>query len=338
MTASGPPAPTGPFRDDSMANTSPSIPVMAANALLTHPVFCSRKTVAGLATLCCLLWGSSYPAIKNGFALFAIEASDLSGKLLFAGWRCLLAGLALLLIAALARKNVFALSRKGLLEVSLLGLLETSLMFIFLYLGLAYTTGVKGSLVLNGSAPFFSVLLAHCIYRDDRLSRGKSLGCLLGFAGVLVVNFDPALLDFSFRLVGEGSVIISALFFAVGMIYGKRVSRQMDSNLMTGWQLAIGGAALLLVGYALGGTLATLSWKSSLILGYLVLSTAASYAIWSVLLKYNRVGRVSVFNFLVPIFGAALSAIFLGETLLEWKNLAALALVCAGIWLVNKGK
>jgi len=310
----------------------------AVDTLPNHPIFSSRKIVVLLATLCCLLWGSSYPAIKNGFALFAIEPSDFSGKLLFAGWRCMLAGLVLLLIAAFSRKKIFALTFGGLLEVSLLGLLETSFMFILLYLGLAYTTGVKGSLVLNGTAPFFSVLLAHFIYPDDRLSRGKSLGCALGFAGVLAVNFNQELLDFNFRLVGEGSVILSAFFFAVGMIYGKRVSRRMDSSLMTGYQLTIGGSALLFVGYALGGGLPELSLKSSLILAYLVLSTSASYALWTVLLKYNRVGRVSVFNFLVPVFGALLSAIFLDETFLEWTNLAALALVCSGIWLVNNGK
>jgi drug/metabolite transporter (DMT)-like permease len=45
---------------------------------------------------------------------------------------------------------------------------------------------------------------------------------------------------------------------------------------------------------------------------------------------------VSVFNFLVPIFGAILSAVFLGERILEWKNVIALALVCSGIWLVTK--
>ena len=54
------------------------------------------------------------------------------------------------------------------------------------------------------------------------------------------------------------------------------------------------------------------------------------------MLKHNRVSQVTVFNFTVPIFGAALpalSALFLGEALLERKNLRALVLVCAGIWL-----
>ena len=310
---------------------------MTAHALDSHPLFSNRKAVILLASLCCLLWGSSYPAIKNGFALFAIAPGDMPGKLAFAGWRCLLAGLVLLAAAMLARKDILALKRKHWIEVSLLGLLQTSIMFVFFYIGLAYTTGVKSS-VLNATVSFFGVLLAHFIYQNDRLTWAKSLGCLIGFAGVLVVNFNHDLLDFSFTLIGEGSIILSAFFMAAGMIYGKRVSRQMDSGLMTGYQLTIGGAALLAVGYAMGAELAHVTLKSSLILGYLVLNSSLAYTLWSVLLKYNRVGMVSVFNFLVPIFGAILSAIFLGETFLEWKNLAALLLVCTGIWLVTLEK
>jgi drug/metabolite transporter (DMT)-like permease len=66
-----------------------------------------------------------------------------------------------------------------------------------------------------------------------------------------------------------------------------------------------------------------------------VLSSVA-FALWTILLKYNRVGMVTIFTFLIPIFGAILSAIFLGESILEWKNLLALGLVCSGIWLVNR--
>jgi drug/metabolite transporter (DMT)-like permease len=184
------------------------------------------------------LWGSSYPAIKIGFDLFAILPVDMPGKFVFAGWRCLLAGVVLLAVAVVAKKNVFGLDKRNWLEVTTLGLLQTSIMFVFFYLGLAYTTGVKSS-VLNGTVSFFGVLLAHFIYRNDRLTLDKSFGCLIGFFGVLWVNFDYYQLDnldFSFTLAGEGSVVLSAFFMAVGMVYGKHVSQRMDSGLMTGWQ------------------------------------------------------------------------------------------------------
>jgi len=43
-----------------------------------------------------------------------------------------------------------------------------------------------------------------------------------------------------------------------------------------------------------------------------------------------------VFNFMVPVFGTLLSALFLNESFLEWKNGLALLLVCGGIWLVTR--
>ena len=305
------------------------------SSLSPHPFFSNRKVVVLLASLCCLLWGSAYPAIKNGYALFAIAPDDIPTKMLFAGYRFAFAGLLLLIMAAFTKRDVFDLSLTKLRQVTTLGLTQTSIQYAFFYVGLSNTTGVKGS-IMNATGTFFSVLMAHFIYQNDRLSRNKVLGCLIGFAGVMVVNFNRELLDFHFTLLGEGFVVIAAFVLSAGTIYGKRISQTMDSIVLTGYQLTIGGVALIAAGYALGGSLTGFTLASSALLFYLVLLSSVAFALWTILLKYNRVGLVTVFNFLVPVFGAVLSAIFLGETILEWKNVAALALVCSGIWLVTK--
>ncbi len=300
-----------------------------------HPFFSNRKVVFGLASLCCLLWGSAYPAVKNGYLLFAIATDDIPSKMVFAGYRFVFAGLLLLLMAIITRRDVFNLNWKNLRQITALGLTQTSIQYIFFYVGLAYTTGVKGS-IMNATGTFFSVLLAHFIYHNDRLSLNKVLGCLVGFAGVMVVNFNKDLLDFHFTLLGEGFVVIAAFILSAATIYGKKVSQKMDSIILTGYQLAIGGAVLILAGYLTGGALTGFTLKSSALLFYLVLLSSAAFGLWTILLKYNRVGMVTIFNFLIPIFGAILSAIFLGESILEWKNVVALVLVCSGIWLVTK--
>ena len=290
-----------------------------------------------LASLCCLLWGSAYPAIKNGYALFNIAATDIPSKMVFAGYRFVFAGLLLLAMSAMGGTNIFELTPRKFGQVSLLGLTQTSIQYVFFYVGLAYTTGVKGS-IMNATGTFFSVLLAHFIYRNDRLNARRVTGCLIGFAGVMVVNFKPELMDFNFTLLGEGFVVIAAFILAAASIYGKSISQHMDSVLMTGWQLFLGGVVLVAAGYATGGTLHGFTWLSSALLAYLVVLSSAAFALWSLLLKYNRVGLVTVFNFLVPVFGAVLSAIFLDESVLEWKNAIALVLVCGGIWLVTREK
>ena len=300
-----------------------------------HSRFSDRKVVVALALLCCLLWGSSYPAIKTGYAWFGIARSDIPTQLVFAGWRFLGAGLILLAWAAVTRKAIWGLGFASGRQLVVLGLTQTTLQYVFFYVGLAHTTGVKGS-IMNATGTFFSVLLAHWVYHNDRLSHAKLWGCGVGFAGVMVVNLGRGALDLDFTLLGEGFVVIAAFVLAAASIYGKQVSQRMDSVVMTCWQLAIGGAALLAVGGALGGSLTGFTGGSVALLAYLALLSSAAFSLWSLLLKHNRVSQVTVFNFTVPIFGAALSALFLGEALLAWKNLLALVLVCAGIWLVTR--
>ncbi|MCW2481866.1 DMT family transporter [Candidatus Symbiopectobacterium sp. NZEC135] len=300
----------------------------------TTAFFTNEKIVFALATLCCLLWGSAYPAIKNGYALFLIEEGDIASKLVFAGYRFVLAGGLLLLLAMASGKAIARFKPGQLRQLAVLGITQTTLQYIFFYIGLAYTTGVKGS-IMNATSTFFSVLLAHCLYANDKITPNKAIGCLLGFLGVTVVNVK-GLDDFSFTLMGDGFVVIAAFVLSAATIYGKRISQTMDPIIMTGYQLAVGGIILTLTGYLSGGSLSVHGWNSVLILFYLVLLSSITFALWSQLLKYNKVGTVAPFNFLIPIAGAVLSALFLDESILEWRYAAALVLVCLGIGLVNR--
>ena len=298
--------------------------------------FSRPRNVVLLATLCCLLWGSAYPAIKSGYALLAIGREDTASQLVFAGWRFLFAGLLLLGIARAMGRPVWGLPRASVGPIALLGLTQTALQYVFFYIGLAHTTGVKGS-IFNATGTFFSVLLAHFIYQNDRLDRRKALGCAVGFAGVMVVTLRGGSqgLEEGFTLLGDGFIVIAAFVLSAASIYGKRLSQRIDAMVMTGYQLAIGGLALLLGGTAFGGALHGMSLAPAVLLGYMVVLSAAAFAVWAALLKYNRVGKVAVFNFLIPVFGALLSALFLGEQVLAWRNAVALLLVCGGIWLVT---
>ena len=164
--------------------------VLSTPSRLSHPVFSRRVLVFALATLCCLFWGSSYPAIKGGYALFEVARDDIPSKLLFAGWRFFLAGIVLLGVSFFSGTRTLRLAPRQWRDVVQLGLLQTSIHYVFFYVGLANTTGVKGS-VLNGAVSFFGVFLAHYFVRGERVTLIKVLGCVVGFLGVLVVSFIP---------------------------------------------------------------------------------------------------------------------------------------------------
>ena len=299
------------------------------------PLFQNRLSVIGLAILCCALWGSAYPAIKAGYSQFNIAPSDLASQLLFAGVRFGLAGAMLLMVAAGLKKSVVRISRAQWGQLLLLGLTQTTLQYIFFYVGLAHATGVKAA-IMNSTVVFFSVFLAHFIYADDRLSLRKAIGCLIGLAGGVVVNLNKGDWGLDFHLLGEGFLVIAALVLAASTIYGKRVSRKIDPIVMTAWQLFIGGMVLTGLGLGYGGQLQGFTLPSVTLLLYLALLSSIAFAVWSLLLKHNPVGLLAPFNFLIPVFGVSLSAIFLGESVWHWRYLLALVLVCWGIWLVTR--
>jgi len=302
---------------------------------LNSSLYKTRTGVFLLATLCCALWGSAFPAVKNGYALLKVAPTDIASQLLFAGWRFALAGAILLVVAMVMKKPVLAMNRRQAGQVALLGLTQTAIQYVFFYIGLAHASGVKSS-IMNATSVFFSVVLAHFIYADDRLSGRKALGCVIGFMGVVVVNLGGGALGFDFTLLGEGFIVIAAFVLAAASIYGKRLSRSLDPMVMTGWQLFIGGLMLTAAGMTMGGELQGFDLTSSALLLYLALLSSVAFAVWSLLLKHNPVGMIAAFNFLIPVFGVSLSALFLGESMLRWSYLIALVLVCAGIWLVTR--
>lgn len=189
---------------------------------------------------------------------------------------------------------------------------------------------------MNATATFFSVVLAHFLYKNDKLSKNKIIGCLLGFVGVIIVNFQSNLLELSFSFKGEGFIIVAAFIFSITAIYAKRLTATIDVLIVTGASLFTGGLLLILLGLLLGGSVTHFTLASTGYLAYLVILSSAAFCLWNMLLKYNKVGKVSVYNFLIPVFGALLSALLLGETVMELKNLAALLLVSIGIYLVNR--
>ena len=178
---------------------------------LTRPA-----TVFLLATFCCLLWGSAYPAIKQGYALFGIAPRDVASQMVFAGVRFVVAGLLLLLAGAVMGWGL-RIKREHWAGVATLGLTQTALQYIFFYIGVANATGTKSS-IMNATGTFFSVLLAHFIYHNDRLSGRRVLGCLVGFVGVAAANYGPTLLQPDFTLAGEGAVIMAALVLSAASI------------------------------------------------------------------------------------------------------------------------
>lgn len=282
------------------------------------------------AVLCTALWGSAAPCVKRGYALFSVAADAPFSQLVFAGWRFALAGLLVLLLTGLKGRRIVP-RRDEIKPILCISLFQSMLQYVCYYIGLSGTTGTKGS-VLSGTQTFFALLLAHFLLPNDKLTRRKTLGCICGFAGVLSLGLGG--LD-GFNLTGDGLVLLSAVSAGAGALVSRLFTPGRDPMLLTGWQLLIGGCFLLTVGTLGGGALGTVSPGGVLLLGYMIALSAAAFTIWTALLGKFPVGKVSLFGFLIPVFGTLFSALVLGENILTVRNLTALVLVSGGIAVAN---
>lgn len=295
------------------------------------------------ALLCCFLWASAVPSIKIGYKLWDIGGDETWKVIRFAGIRFFLAGILVIAFAGAARKKLLIPRRDEWGKVMFLSLFQTIGQYVFFYLGVAHTTGVN-SVVVDSLTNFFAIIIASVILKMEKLTIRKMAGCLMGLAGVILVELTPA--GFAFRLAGDGLVALSALCYGVSSSMIKRYSSEHDTVLFSGWQFIFGGAVMTAVGQ-LGmmisgensGNSQPVTFKAVALLLYLALVSSVAYTLWGILLKNNDVSKISVFGFMNPVIGVMLSAVLLGESgQLGIKHVAALLLIGAGIATVNLKK
>lgn len=296
-------------------------------------IFQSPIVITLAALLCCALWGSATPFIKMGYEMM-LPDRDVPSTILFAGIRFTMAGIFTVAIYSIARHKLLYPKVQNIPRILTVSAFQTVIQYIFFYVGLANTTGVKGT-IASGSSAFFCVLIASLIFRQEKLTVKKIVACILGFTGIVVVNLNG--LELTMNFFGDGFVIFSTISYAFSSVLMKRFSKYEEPVLISGYQFIAGGIFMVLVGLIFGGKIQITDLTSVLVLLYLAALSAVAYALWGVLLKHNPVSKVSIFSFTTPIFGTILSTLMLTESSgTEPLNLIiTLILVSAGIFLLN---
>ncbi len=291
-----------------------------------------------LAIGCNLLWGSAIPFINMGYRLFAIPAGEAATQILFAGCRFFLAGLLTILFASLPGRRLVRPKRENLHMVVKLGMLQTVTQYLFFYIGVANTVGVKSS-IIQGLNAFVAILIACYLFRSERMNALKWIGGVLGVAGIVVVNLSGEGLGGGMKLTGEGFLLVSMIAGACSAGAIKYFAQKEDPVALSGWQFMFGGLVMAAAGFAFGGRLHPSGLGSAAVLVYLAALSAVAYTVWSVLLKHNPVSRIAPYMFLQPIFGVVLALIFTPDTQVPLVRYGcALALVCASILVIGRGQ
>lgn len=301
----------------------------------SQPLFQRPFWVSCFALTAAVVWGWAYPLIKMGFEEFAITPDMTGNKILFAGVRFTFSGLIILAFAK-AKRRSFAMRRKTDWWFMLVfALLNTTFHYSTFYIGLSFSAGARAA-ILNSLSVFLLVIMACIFFKSDRFTIGKVLGCVLGFAGILALNMGGAESG-HFTLLGDGMIIVNALCSAVASLLTRSLIKRVDVFVGTGYSLGLGGLLLLVPSLLAGATMPQITWWGLLILLLLIGISALSFVLYNKLISCNPVGKVAIFNSLIPVVGAVTSCLCLGETF-YWKYVIAGALATAGIYIINKQK
>lgn len=296
-------------------------------------IFEKKITAMILASTCSIAWACAFPFIKLGTKAFQIGSNDIGSKTLFAGIRFFAAGIIVLVIAKAMKRSFEVKRTSDKLLILLFGLVNTSLHYFFFYVGLSVQSGSR-SAIIEALSSFLLIILACICFKSEKMTVRKVLGCILGFSGIVMVNIGSGDVLSEFTFMGDGMLLLSAVFSAIGGVLTRVVTRRTDPIIATGASLAFGGGLLVVAGLLSGGHFSTFNLEGLFYLVLLIVISVYGFVVYNQLLCYNSVGDIAIFNALIPILGVVLSCIFLGEPFMP-KYIFAGIVVALGVFVIN---
>ena len=218
-----------------------------------------------------------------------------------------------------------------------MGLLNNAIPFGLIVWGQSHIASGVAS-ILNAATPLFTVILAHLLTTDERMTGAKLAGVLIGFAGVAVMIGSDALRDLGVHVAAQLACLLATVSYALASIYGRRF-RAMELTPMgtaTGQVVASSLILLPLVAavdqpwtLAMPGPAAILA-----LIGAGALSTALAYVLYFRILATAGATNLALVTFLIPASAILLGTLFLDEVLLP-RHLAGMALIGIGLAAID---
>jgi drug/metabolite transporter (DMT)-like permease len=243
------------------------------------------------------------------------------------------------LLAALAALRLALPRGRGLwLDFAGMGLLNNVVPFSLIFWGQTQI-GAGLSSILNATTPLFTVLVAHVLTADEKLTRARVVGVLLGFAGVAVMLGPELLLALDRAVLAELACLCAAFSYALSSVFGRRFARQGVKPAQAAFGQLTASTLLMVPLVLLVDRPWTVplphaqAWASLLALG--VLCTAFAYLIFFRILGGAGATNIMLVTFLIPTSAILLGALVLGERL-GARDVAGMALVALGLASIDR--
>lgn len=274
-----------------------------------------------------LAWGSSFLWIK--IALQEI------GPFMLVGFRLLIGVVAFLIYYAFVRpawpKNTSVFK-----SLAVIGITNTAVPFVLISWGEVYIDSAVAS-ILNGSVPLLTMVLAHFILEDDRLTWMRGLGLATGFAGVIMLLARDLSGGVENSALGQGAVLLAAGFYSFSAVYIRRNTVEIHPVVRAMLPLIIADGliwiAAPLVEAPLGLPVLPLTWIALLWLG--IVGSFLAYLLYYYLIHSIGPTRSTLVTYTFPLVGVVLGVVFLNE-LLDINLVVGGGLVVGSIWIVNR--
>lgn len=277
-------------------------------------------------TLICLIWGSTWMAIRIGLETLT--------PIFSAGLRFFLASILLYAFIKI-RKMEIQYDRQSVILYIILGFFSFVLPFGLVYWGETRIPSWLAS-VLFAAMPFFVAIFSRMTFRQEKISFDRLAGMILGFSGIIVIFSKNISADLSFSFPGMAAVVGSAILQAAIAVLIKKYGQHLNPLTMNLFPILIAGIFLTLGGLLFEDTAGiefTLISASTIV--YLALfGTIISFTSYYWLLKRINLVILSLSSFITPIVAIVLGALFMNEYL-SGNDIFGSSLVLIGILFAN---
>jgi len=280
-----------------------------------------------LLTILALIWASAFFNIKIATYSF--------GSITIAFLRVLFGSIPVLLLCYFKKIKIEAFS-KDWYWFALIGFVNLVAPFFLIAYGVK---SVQSNLaaILMSTTPLSSTILGHFYTKNEKFNLTKTVGILIGFAGIVYLFSDNLLItenNFSSALL----ILLGSTCYVIGGVLTLRIAKKKNEN-VTGSILIWAIIILLPLTIFFEQPWQTIPrLDSSISIFYLgLVSTGIAWLLRFKILVNNGLIFQSQVSYLIPIFGTILSYIFLKE-IITTKVLISLTAVVIGIYFVKKAK
>jgi drug/metabolite transporter (DMT)-like permease len=217
----------------------------------------------------------------------------------------------------------------------LLGLTNVAIPFFLISWGEQSIDSALAS-ILDATVPLFTILIAHYLLHDDKITLPKVLGLLLGFAGVVVLMSKDLLNASTNSVLGQAAVILASAFYAVSSVYVRKTTQDTPGILRSAVPLISASAIMWLATFLFEQPVKMpqlgITWVALLWLG--IFGSGLAFVMAYYLIHEIGPTRTTMVTYLFPLGGVLLGVTFLNEQL-TWQLVTGAILIIMSLAVAN---